>query len=149
MAKDGFQFTLRCLHPEPPTPNEAATSGPRDRELIKVAQVIRDNPHPHIVLGDLKDVAWSDTSYAFEKISRLKEVHNKYIEIRHKFRDFILKGNHPCVMAQTVFKMEHVDMKVYGTMDSLQTAQSLMGDIERFLEKHVPDDNDFNTFMAV
>jgi endonuclease/exonuclease/phosphatase (EEP) superfamily protein YafD len=68
-----FEFKLRCLHPEPPAPGEAETSHPRDRELVRMAKLIKEQPKPHIVVGDLNDVAWSDTSYRFERISELED----------------------------------------------------------------------------
>ena len=70
---DNFKFKLACLHPEPPAPDEAKMSRPRDRELIKMAKKIREKPIPYVVLGDLNDVPWSDTSYKFERISGLKD----------------------------------------------------------------------------
>ena len=69
----GFVFNLKCLHPEPPMPDEAKTSVPRDRELFKVAQIIRAESKPQVVVGDLNDVAWSYTSYKFDKLSHLKD----------------------------------------------------------------------------
>jgi len=70
---ESFVFKLRCIHPEPPAPSEADTSRPRDRELVLLAKKIKQNPAPYIVIGDLNDVAWSDTSYKFERISELKD----------------------------------------------------------------------------
>lgn len=69
----GFVFSLKCLHPEPPFPDEAKTSIPRDRELIRAAQIIREEETPQVVVGDLNDVAWSYTSYKFDKMSHLKD----------------------------------------------------------------------------
>ncbi|MBS0000321.1 MAG: endonuclease/exonuclease/phosphatase family protein [Cyclobacteriaceae bacterium] len=70
----GLTFKLICLHPEPPAPNEADSSLPRDRELTMVANKVKKNPHhSYLVMGDLNDVAWSDTSYNFRKISGLKD----------------------------------------------------------------------------
>lgn len=70
---DGSVFRLICLHPEPPVPDESATSLPRDLELILVGRMIKKDPAPYLVIGDLNDVAWSDTSYKFRRISELKD----------------------------------------------------------------------------
>ncbi|MBE0661917.1 MAG: endonuclease/exonuclease/phosphatase family protein [Bacteroidales bacterium] len=68
-----FTFKLSCLHPEPPTPEEAETSRPRDRELLLMAHKVKETPGPWVVLGDLNDVAWSDTSIKFLRISNLRD----------------------------------------------------------------------------
>jgi endonuclease/exonuclease/phosphatase (EEP) superfamily protein YafD len=70
---DEHLIKLTCVHPEPPAPEEADTSAPRDRELLIVAQNIKNEPGPCIVLGDLNDVAWSRTSYKFEQMSQLND----------------------------------------------------------------------------
>jgi endonuclease/exonuclease/phosphatase (EEP) superfamily protein YafD len=73
VLKDDFVFKLFCLHPEPPAPDEAKTTTYRDRELVTVAKKVLKEPAPYIVLGDLNDVAWSETSYKFRMISGLKD----------------------------------------------------------------------------
>jgi len=73
ITKDGFTFKLACLHPEPPAPDEADSSVPRDRELVAMANRIKGDSSPYAVLGDMNDVAWSDTSKKFAKISGLKD----------------------------------------------------------------------------
>ncbi len=73
VIKDNYRFQLSCVHPKPPSPNEAETSSQRDRELLMLAKNIASKRTPYIVLGDLNDVAWSDTSYKFEKLSKLKD----------------------------------------------------------------------------
>ncbi len=70
---DGSSIRAICIHPEPPAPDEADTSRPRDRELLRIASMVKDKAQPTIVLGDLNDVAWSDTSYRFQRISNLKD----------------------------------------------------------------------------
>ncbi len=70
---DNFTFKLACLHPEPPAPEEAQTSLPRDRELVVMARKIKEIRAPWVVIGDFNDVAWSDTSYKFQRISELKD----------------------------------------------------------------------------
>ncbi|NDW05421.1 endonuclease/exonuclease/phosphatase family protein [Jiella pacifica] len=67
--RSGHDFSLYCVHPEPPVPY--ADSSGRDAELIRVAELIEEDPLPAIVCGDLNDVAWSHTTRHFQRVSRL------------------------------------------------------------------------------
>ena len=101
-------MTLYGLHPEPPAPDEAETSAPRDAELVMVAREVAQANSSAIVAGDLNDVAWSHTSRLFRRISRLLDprigrgmfnsFHARYWPLRwpldHVFvsDDFVLKS---------------------------------------------------------
>ena len=67
----GGEVELRCLHPRPPAPQEAAASTERDAELLIVGKDLKRRQAPAIVLGDLNDVAWSRTNYEFQDVSGL------------------------------------------------------------------------------
>jgi endonuclease/exonuclease/phosphatase (EEP) superfamily protein YafD len=69
--RSGERVTLYGLHPEPPAPDEADTSLPRDAELVMVGREIAEADAPTILAGDLNDVAWSHTSRLFRRISRM------------------------------------------------------------------------------
>lgn len=62
---------IYCLHPMPPSPTEAETSTERDGELLLVGKEIAVNNYACMVFGDLNDVAWSNTSRLFQRISGL------------------------------------------------------------------------------
>lgn len=69
--RGGGEVELRCLHPRPPAPQEAAASTERDAELLIVGRDLKRRQAPAIVLGDLNDVAWSRTNYEFQDVSGL------------------------------------------------------------------------------
>jgi endonuclease/exonuclease/phosphatase (EEP) superfamily protein YafD len=64
---------VRCvfLHPRPPRPDMGQDSTLRDAELVLAAREIADWSGPVVVAGDLNDVAWSDTTHLFQKLSGL------------------------------------------------------------------------------
>lgn len=61
------------LHPKPPVPGELLHSGPKDEEIYKAADKIRniDASLSIIVAGDLNDVAWSKATNYFLRTTRL------------------------------------------------------------------------------
>lgn len=66
---DGAAFTLWAVHPTPPRPGDDTAE--RDAELLVVAKEVAASSGPAIVTGDLNDVAWSETTSLFQRISGL------------------------------------------------------------------------------
>ncbi len=71
-SKDTVQ--LFAIHPAPPTPQHNPSSVDRDAEMMKVAKLSRNSRLPVIVLGDFNDVAWSETTELFQKVSGLLDL---------------------------------------------------------------------------
>lgn len=67
----GELIRIYCLHPMPPSPTESETSTERDGELLLVGKEIAASDESCMVFGDLNDVAWSDTSRLFQRVSGL------------------------------------------------------------------------------
>jgi endonuclease/exonuclease/phosphatase (EEP) superfamily protein YafD len=69
------EIWLYAVHPEPPAslkPDHTPRgSGPRDVELLLLAEELKDLNEPVIVVGDFNDVAWSHTTRLFKRLSRL------------------------------------------------------------------------------
>lgn len=64
------------------------------------------------------------------------------------FTKFIIEGNHPCLMAQTVFKKNQLRVRTYSDFGSKQTAQKLLSDLRDYLDNYDSESKNFFTFIA-
>ncbi|WP_205431292.1 endonuclease/exonuclease/phosphatase family protein [Flavobacterium arcticum] len=71
ILKSGATVMLYGIHPTPPSPTENERSTERDKELLLIADIVKEQDKPVIVIGDLNDVAWSHTTSLFLKMSGL------------------------------------------------------------------------------
>lgn len=72
------------------------------------------------------------------------EVRN--IEIQYK--DFILNGQHPCIMAKAMFKMNKYHLKVYEEMNDRHSLETLIKDLEQYISQYNFEGNGFESFLA-
>lgn len=71
--RNGQIITIYAIHPTPPVPGENPTSTERDAEILIVGKKSKANPLPSMVIGDLNDVAWSQSTSLFLKVSELAD----------------------------------------------------------------------------
>lgn len=69
--QSGQRVVVHFVHPAPPSPTENESSSERDAELLVLAVSVAQCQQPLIVSGDLNDVAWSETTRLFRKVSGL------------------------------------------------------------------------------
>jgi endonuclease/exonuclease/phosphatase (EEP) superfamily protein YafD len=62
---DEARLTLISLHPPPPATDDFLRE--RNRQLLKVAEMVKQSPHPAIVAGDLNISVWSPYYSEFVK----------------------------------------------------------------------------------
>lgn len=65
---------MYAIHPAPPTPQHNPSSMDRDAEMMKVAKFTRNSRYPVVVMGDFNDVAWSETTALFQRVSGLLDL---------------------------------------------------------------------------
>jgi len=65
------------------------------------------------------------------------------------FKDFVLTKDHPCMMAQTVFGQDHLDLHTYDEFPSRNTAQKIYKDLKKYIANYDFESNEFYTFLAV
>ncbi len=72
----GDHFTFYGVHPVAPVPSSKYPDNVGEEEiaLLKIGELVAENPLPAIVAGDFNDVSWSNTSRMFGKSGNLKNV---------------------------------------------------------------------------
>ncbi len=115
--RSGQLLRLYCLHPKPPTPNEAWDSTLRDAELLVVGDHVANRQESCIVAGDLNDVAWSRTTRLFQRISGLLDprVGRQFMNTFH-VNYLLLRWSLDHVFHSTDFSL--VDMKLLESIGS-------------------------------
>lgn len=69
--------------------------------------------------------------------------------MKNIFEEWILKKNHPCVMAQTVFTQDNVIAKEYGSMGDKKHIKKLYDELTKYVQSYDETTNQFQSFLAV
>ncbi|PVW16248.1 guanitoxin biosynthesis heme-dependent pre-guanitoxin N-hydroxylase GntA [Marixanthomonas spongiae] len=70
-------------------------------------------------------------------------------QLEKEYHQFIVAHDHPCIMAQSVFKMGAVELHSYNSFGTKKTARNLVADIQAYVDGYDWESNDFVTFLAV
>lgn len=69
--------------------------------------------------------------------------------VKSSFKDFIIKDNHPCLMAQSAFKTKQVIIKEFDKMLCPSTVFEILKGLKNYLENYNFENNEFYSFIAV
>ena len=70
-------------------------------------------------------------------------------QLKKEYRQFILAHDHPCIMAQSVFKTDAVEIHRYNSFGTRETARKLGRDLQAYVDRYDWESNDFVSFLAV
>lgn len=71
------------------------------------------------------------------------------MNLKQKFTDFIVKEDHPCVMAQSVVDDNQFSITAYGSLQKDSTPKELLADLKDFLNSRSESENAFDSYIAV
>ncbi len=76
LLPSGKSFTFHGVHPVAPVPSNKYPDnvGEEETALLKIGELVAEDPLPTIVAGDFNDVSWSYTSRIFGESGNLKNV---------------------------------------------------------------------------
>lgn len=67
--------------------------------------------------------------------------------IEQEFKDFIINKNHPCLMANTVFRMDKYHLKVYDDITNDEVIEPILNDIADYLKSYDFESNVFESLI--
>ncbi len=70
-------------------------------------------------------------------------------QIDNAYQEFILKSDHPCIMAKSLFKMNNYDLHAYEEMLSSETAEHIIADLKNYIRSTKIGTTDFRSFVTV
>lgn len=70
------------------------------------------------------------------------------LQVFKEFENFIVAQDHPCLMAQSVFKMGEVELHTYEKLGDKVTTTLILEDLGNYIKDYNFKDNNFQTFIA-
>ncbi|MCG9791308.1 guanitoxin biosynthesis heme-dependent pre-guanitoxin N-hydroxylase GntA [Flavobacterium algicola] len=67
--------------------------------------------------------------------------------IENEYKNFIIEKQHPCVIANSVFKMEKYDLKVYDSILDENVITPILADVESYLKNYDFDSKMFESLI--
>jgi len=68
-------------------------------------------------------------------------------QVEEEFQDFIVTQNHPCVMANTVFKMHNYHLKVHEDILQDDITENVLSEIENYIQHYDFESNTFESLI--
>lgn len=69
-------------------------------------------------------------------------------QMKMQFSQFILHSAHPCLMARSIFKSDHVDFHAYENFGTTETAVKMLSDLKKFIANYDFESGNYFTFIA-
>ncbi|MCK8481406.1 endonuclease/exonuclease/phosphatase family protein [Psychroserpens algicola] len=102
---------LYAIHPTPPMPQENPKSTDRDAEMMMVAKLALDSKYPVVVIGDFNDVAWSQTSKLFQRVSRLLDLRKgRGLYNTYNANSYIMRWPLDHIFISSEFRLKHLEL---------------------------------------
>ncbi len=73
----------------------------------------------------------------------------KQTQVYQEFEELILAKDHPCIMAQSSFKLNQVDLCTYEKMGSDESSKALLEDLKHYIDTYDFEASDYRSFLAV
>lgn len=69
-------------------------------------------------------------------------------KIKEEFKEFIMRDDYPCVMAQVVMKLEQAGFRTYDEFGSSETAEKLLKDLNEYIQNYDFESDNYFSFIA-
>ncbi len=69
--------------------------------------------------------------------------------IYNEYEQFILEQDHPCIMAQSSFKLNQVALFTYNKMGSEESAKALLTDLKTYIDNYDFKSSEYRSLLAV
>ena len=112
ILKNGDSIQLYAIHPTPPMPQEKSMSTARDAEMMIIAKKSLENTLPIIVFGDFNDVAWSETSQLFKRVSQLLDSRiGRGLYNTYSAESYLMKWPLDHIFTSTEFRLKRMEVR--------------------------------------